>query len=174
MILVWYNFLQWDYTTSKSTAVNPRHSELWIHAFSFYTLSKDKPTIFFWLSYFMKDLGQQSSSQTEIYLKSVNSVMCLRMHGQFAFIMVVFNSIPEKTWNYSSGSVILFSSQIPLASRCSFWYTDTLCNNDLSFLSDLGNPMPQMPTKIIWFQPSSCQSLVWHSLHFCPGLSKIL
>lgn len=136
MILIWYTILQWGHANSKSTGVSRRHSELWFHAFSFYTLTKDKPTIFFWLSYFMKDLGQQSSSQTEIYLKSVNSPMCLRMHGQFAFIMIVFNSIPEKTWNYSSGSMILFSSQIPLASRCCFWYTDTLCNNDLSFLSD--------------------------------------
>lgn len=140
MNLVWYNILQWGCAISKSTGVNPRHSELWFHACSFYTLTKDKPTIFFWLGCFMKDLGQQSSSQAGIYLKSVNSVMCLRMHGQFAFIMVAFNSIPEKTWNYSSGSVILFSSQNPLASRCSFWYTDTLCNNDLSVLSHLGNP----------------------------------
>lgn len=68
----------------------------------------------------MSDLGQQSSSQNEIYLKSVKRVICLRMHGQFAFIMVMFNCVPEKTRNYSSGSVILFSSQIPLASRCFF------------------------------------------------------
>lgn len=99
MNLVCYNFLQWDYTTSKSTGVNPSHSELCFHAFSFYMLSKDRPTIFFWLSYFMKDLGQQSSSQNEIYLKSINNVMCLRMHGQFAFIMIMFSRVPEKTWH---------------------------------------------------------------------------
>lgn len=106
MNLVCYNFLQWDYTTSKSTGVNPSHSELCFHAFSFYVLSKDRPTIFFWLSYFMKDLGQQSSSQNEI-----------KKHKQC--------NVPEDAW-----TVCFYNGNVQPRSRenmaLEFWLSDTV------------------------------------------------